>query len=219
MSEHKISYVIPTLNEKGYIEKCIDSIEQQEFEKEIIVVDGGSTDGTLDVVNRRVDKIIEGVEGRGKSRDVGAKQAEGDYIAFIDADTFLKENYAEKMVSKLEDQDCEAGTSLFEITGFRSKPIEWSCNYWYLRRETPMMPGFNTFVSTECYLDSEGFEDIPGEDLQFSKKISKKTDIAVVREKLVFNSGRRVKKYGLMGTTAYYIVKDMKRRKKNLVKG
>jgi len=211
-----ISFVVPTFNEKGYIGDCLESIEAQSQEKEIIIVDGGSTDGTLKVA-KRADKILKDIDGRGKAREKGAELAEGDYIAFIDADTVLKKGYAEKMKMFLESEDLGAASSRFKMTGYRSKLIQAFGNTVFERRRPVVLPGFNTFVRKSVYEESRGFEDILGEDLQFSDEIARHTDTDILEEKLVINSGRRIKKYGLTGTAVYYGIKDIHRRKTNIV--
>lgn len=207
-----ISFVVPACNEEGYIERCLESIEDQEVEKEIIVVDGGSRDNTVEIAERYANKVLKDVDGIGKSRDEGAKIAEGDYIAFIDSDTVVMENYASRMREFLEEEDLVAASSYFEITGVRSKLIQLLGNNYFERMNSALLPGFNTFVDAESYRDSKGFEDIPAEDLQFSRMISRHGETDILDRKLVKNSGRRIKRFGLTGTLLHYSRKEIERR-------
>jgi glycosyltransferase involved in cell wall biosynthesis len=218
MGRPEVSFIIPTFNEEEYISDCIESIKKQNCSKEIIIVDGGSKDETLNLCDE-ADLIIENIEGRGKARHRGAKEAKGSYFSFIDADTFLKNNYSDKLLSNMkENEDAVAATSYFEITGYRSQIIKYTCQNLLMKHKKPILPGFNTFVDRNAYKKSKGFEDLPGEDLQFTKEISKYGELEVIPEELVTNSGRRIRKYGLTGTLAYYSYKDIKRKKINLKK-
>lgn len=92
----KITVIIPTYNSSLYIKDCIDSILNQTFQNfEIIVVNDGSTDDTLEIVKSiRSDKIklIDNVlnNGQGYVRNQALKEATGDYIMFVDSDDFLE---------------------------------------------------------------------------------------------------------------------------------
>lgn len=89
----KVSAIVPCLNMREYIEDCLESIINQTLsEIEILVVDAGSTDGTLDILNRykQSDKRIRLIHSTKKSYgyqvNLGIRQAVGEYIAIVDAD-------------------------------------------------------------------------------------------------------------------------------------
>lgn len=87
-----ISVIIPTYNREKLIEKCINSVLEQTYQPtEIIVVDDGSTDGTPDKIyklNSPIIRVIIGEKNRGAqaARNLGIKEAKGDWIAFLDSD-------------------------------------------------------------------------------------------------------------------------------------
>lgn len=88
----KISVVIPTYNREKTIRRAIDSVFSQTYPVfEVIVIDDGSTDGTLDVVSSIHDERLKVISlggnfGASKARNVGVKRAKGDVIAFQDSD-------------------------------------------------------------------------------------------------------------------------------------
>ncbi len=86
----KISVIIPTLNEVEWIEETLSVVERQE-PYEIIVVDGGSTDGTQELIASRA-KVIKSDPGRSKQFNAGALDANGDILVFLHADTLLPEH-------------------------------------------------------------------------------------------------------------------------------
>lgn len=100
-----ISVVVPCYNAKRVLHKCVDSLLHQSFrDLEIILVNDGSSDGTLDYINSysikdsRISCVNLGHnQGPGKARFAGIKHAKGDYIAFVDADDWLPENSIETL--------------------------------------------------------------------------------------------------------------------------
>ncbi len=91
----EVSVIIPVLNCEKYISESIRSVLEQSYHDfEIIVVDGGSTDRTLDKIGMFKDKVrlIRTNKGTSRQRNLGIRAANGRYIAFLDADdSFLPE--------------------------------------------------------------------------------------------------------------------------------
>lgn len=103
-----LSIVIPSYNVEAYIKECLDSCFAQNFDAnnyEIIVVNDGSTDSTLQVVedfisNNKVSNIsVVSQENKGLSatRNVGLSLAKGDYVWFVDSDDWIAKNSIEKI--------------------------------------------------------------------------------------------------------------------------
>lgn len=95
-----ISVVIPTLNEEGYLGATLASIRRQAGPYEIIVVDGGSTDRTASIAAREA-KILEAPPGRANQMNRGAKEAKGEILLFLHADTLLPAEAFEAIRLKL----------------------------------------------------------------------------------------------------------------------
>lgn len=88
----KYSFVVPCLNEEKFIIECLQSIRKNFNGDEIILVDGGSSDQTLELASRFDVKIIKSAKGRGIQMNAGAEKATGDILIFVHADTFIPEN-------------------------------------------------------------------------------------------------------------------------------
>ena len=88
----KFSIIIPTLNEEKTIEDCLSALQPLRDDCEIIIVDGDSTDNTRIVAAQLADKVIISALGRAKQMNSGARQATGDVLIFLHADTCLPEN-------------------------------------------------------------------------------------------------------------------------------
>ena len=94
----QFSCIIPVYNAEKYIEKCISSILVQEYASiEVIAIDDGSTDATLEILQRleerdkRIHVFHQENSGQGAARNLGLAQATGDYIWFIDADDWIED--------------------------------------------------------------------------------------------------------------------------------
>ena len=84
-----ISIIILTLNEERSLPSLLDTICQQEADHEVIVVDGGSRDRTLEIARRYGVRIPPSPPGRGNGICVGAQEARGDVLLFLHADSML----------------------------------------------------------------------------------------------------------------------------------
>lgn len=97
MDNIKVSVIVPVYNEERYISATLDSIINQNFEDfELIVVDDGSTDSTLEIVTEKLSdskinhKIIhQENSGVSSARNRGITESSGDYIVFVDADDYI----------------------------------------------------------------------------------------------------------------------------------
>ena len=96
----KISVIVPVYNKEKYIERCIKSIIGQTYSNiEIIIVNDGSTDNSLkkckdlQETDSRIAIINQENKGVGESRNIGLNASTGNYIAFIDPDDSIEENY------------------------------------------------------------------------------------------------------------------------------
>ncbi len=110
----KITIVIPVYNTEKYLDQCIESVRGQRYQEwEIIAIDDGSTDASLEILKkyRELDSRItiheQSNQGAGPARNYGIKNARGDYIAFLDSDDYwADERCLDKLVLFLEEKEC-----------------------------------------------------------------------------------------------------------------
>ncbi len=111
----KVSVIVPIYNAERYLKRCLDSIVNQTlFDIEIICIDDGSTDNSLEILNEYIKndnriKLIQQVNsGQGVARNKGIDIAEGEFIAFVDADDYIEPNMYQDLynVAKKYDVDC-----------------------------------------------------------------------------------------------------------------
>ena len=91
----KLSVIVPVYNVENYVSECIESIVSQTLKEiEIIVINDGCTDNSIENIKKIKDKRIMIVDkengGLSSARNRGIKEAKGEYIIFIDSDDFLK---------------------------------------------------------------------------------------------------------------------------------
>ena len=116
-----ISVILPSYNVKNYVKQCIESVKNQTFtDIEIICVDAGSEDGTLDVLKEyaqeddRINVYLSNKKSYGSQVNQGISLAKGDYISIVETDDYIKEDMLE---------------SLYELTQYAYVDIV-KCNFY-----------------------------------------------------------------------------------------
>src|SRR5690606_32725285 len=96
MRKPKISIIIPIYNASAFLEKCIDSVINQSYDNlEIILINDGSTDSSLDICKKyansddRIKLINKENGGVSSARNMGLEVVTGDYIGFVDSDDYI----------------------------------------------------------------------------------------------------------------------------------
>lgn len=112
----KVSVVIPVYNSSQYLPQCLDSLLKQTYQNmEILCVNDGSTDGSLEILEQfaqkdeRIKIFTKENEGKGaaSARNMGLANATGKYVHFLDSDDFFEPNMFEEMVGKAEKTDAD----------------------------------------------------------------------------------------------------------------
>ena len=107
-----ISFIVPIYNAEQYLPACLDSLLGQTVrDLQIILVDDGSTDGSLAVAQRyaaqdtRIEIYVQSHAGQSAARNKGLSYVKGDYLAFVDADDTIDTNWCETMLQAIEGVD------------------------------------------------------------------------------------------------------------------
>ncbi len=122
-----ISVIVPTYNVEKYIQPCLDSICAQTYPNlEIICVDDCSQDGTAQILFNAAAKdsrikvtVMERNSGASVARNEGLAQAQGEFIAFCDADDIMKPQMLEKLYDALVMQKSDVALCLFEFINYK----------------------------------------------------------------------------------------------------
>jgi rhamnosyltransferase len=126
----KVSVVIPVLNARDQLARCLDGIAAQELDGgvEVIVVDSGSTDGSVDLARERGADVVRMPEREftfGRSRNLGAEAASGEVLVFTSADAFAAdEHWLERLVAPFAGDETVAGVYGRQVPQDHATPSE-----------------------------------------------------------------------------------------------
>lgn len=197
----RISVIIPALNEARRIGAAVASAHS-ESTAEIIVVDGGSSDGTVDVALASGARAIPCGRGRARQMNAGAAAAVGDTLLFLHADTRLPDRFDEWVGEALAQSGTVAGAFRLCIDSpLRAvRLIERLVNWRSSRLKMPYGDQA-IFLSRILFEEAGGFPDIPiMEDFELMAKLRKRGHIRIVAAS-VNTSGRRWENLGVLRTT------------------
>lgn len=188
MKKSNVSVIIPIYNEENYILRCLDSLAGQTLAPmEIIVVDDGSTDSSK-VKTQKVklqlktqNLLIFGQKhrGPGSARNLGAKEAKGEILVFVDADMYFDRRYLEKLVKPIIEGKAVATFTKEEYVA-NSKNIWsqcWSINSYLpinLHIDPAMPDEASNFraILRKTFFQTKGYQDVGyGEDVTVLRQL------------------------------------------------
>jgi len=169
-----VSVVIPTLNEAGNILETVTSVHKEvAYPKEIIIVDGNSTDGTKEIVKKTnfCKLIVEPRRGYGLALRTGIKQAKGDVVVMVDGDGTYEVKHINLLIGTLIKNDAELcqATRMYDLrkamgfTNFVANKIITFCfNFFYSQFLSDTQSGFRAISrfaleKVELYEDDMSF--------------------------------------------------------------
>lgn len=196
-----ISVIVPALNEEKDLGSCLKRLSCQRVDEdfEVIVVDGGSEDGTVGVAKEWADLVIsQKSRGIGGSRRDGAEAARGEKLAFTDADTVVSPDWLQSISSNLEGWDASTGPVVYLQSDIRSDIIEnWRNLYRLLSFSNfHYIIGSNMAVRANVYWQAGGHSDISLlDDYDLSLRLFRKgASVRYDPEQAVYTSSRRVER-------------------------
>ncbi len=193
----KLSIVVPTLNEALEIRAALEALAGMRARgHEVIVADGGSSDGTSELAAGRCDRLVAGARGRARQMNAGARAASGAALVFLHADTRLPDN-ADVLIAAALARSC---WGRFDVAIEASHPLlRIVARAMSLRsRLTGIATGDQAiFVRREAFA---GFPEIAlMEDIAFSKAMKRRAAPACLRAR-VRTSARRWRSRGVLRT-------------------
>jgi hypothetical protein len=212
-----ISVIIPTLNEEKYLPKCLSSLINQSTDiSEIIVVDGGSTDQTVQAARKYSDTVlVKPGQAVGASRNIGARAAKGEILAFIDADTIASLDWLEEISRSFHEDPGAVGVTgpTLPYGGTKLDQLAYHVATGWAQRFSlklglPHVAGFNCAYRKEAFWDAGGFDEGRelSEDVMLSLRIRHQGRIIFNPDMMAFTSLRRIKKYGYPYLSTYYAI-------------
>ena len=184
-----ISVVIPTLNEINSISATLDVVGRGFFE--VIVADGGSSDGTSEAARAWGARVIAAERGRGSQMHAGACAARGDIIWFLHADTRPPRDAAARIAEAFSNKDVVAGNFEIHFDGDSAAARFLSWLYPQLRRIGLCYGDSAIFVRRDVYERVGGFQSFPiFEDLDLVRRLRKEGRIVHLPASVTTSSRR-----------------------------
>ena len=203
----QISIIIPCYNEAANIAKCIEQIRscaKNYDDIEIIVADGGSIDGSLEILkNLPVQTLLCNITGRAKQMNLGATKSSGKILYFLHADTFPPYHF-DQIIAEANHEKIIAGC-------FR---LQFDYQHWFLKVNA-CFTRFNInsfrfgdqslFISKDAFIKLGGFneQNLVFEDQQIVQRIRQYYQFKVLSQ-YVTTSARMYLKNGIYFTQFYY---------------
>jgi len=176
----KISIIIPTINEANNLPLLLSDLSIIQKEGEIIIVDCGSEDKTIDVANIYGAKVYRSKEkNRGLQLDIGAKNSKGDWLIFLHADTRLTHDWFRKINSFLKGNKNSIYYFEFKINHKKIiyRVLEILVNFRSKFFKQPYGDQ-GLIIHRTTYFKNNGFRRIPlMEDVDFLMRLNKKKDL------------------------------------------
>jgi len=195
----RASIIIPVLNEAGCLDQTLSNLLQRQWVKtncEVIVSDGGSTDGSLEIAQRHRCRLVYSDAGRARQMNIASRSARGAVLLFLHADSILPDDFGEFIESKHD-------WGFFSIRLNSDSPvyrvIETAIN---LRTRLSKVAGGDQclFFKREFFAALGGFPGIPlMEDIAISKK-AKRLAAPLFVASPITSSSRRWQEQGVIKT-------------------
>ena len=209
-----ISFVIPTKNEELFVGRLFESLQKYHGLYEIIVSDGGSTDGTLDIVRKYTDKVVvwngDVRQTIAAGRNAGAHIATGRYLVFFDADVYIPDIDAlmagvEVFFQENQNVVAISGSLLVmpECATFFDGVISFILNTYFsfINNVFGVVMVYGEFQITkrEAFEKVTGFDEkiVASEDYDLFRRLNNKVGkVKFVKKLKVYHTGRRIHKTG-----------------------
>ena len=189
----KISIIIPTINEANNLPLLLSDLSSIQKEGEIIIVDCGSEDKTIDIANIYGAKVcISKERNRGLQLDIGARNSKGDWLIFLHADTRLTNDWFPKIKSTLKEDKNHIYHFKFKINNKKIiyRVLEILVNFRSQYFKQPYGDQ-GLIIHRSIYLKNNGFKNIPlMEDIDFLRRLNNKVNITQL-DLPIFTSSRK----------------------------
>lgn len=219
-----ISVIIPTLNEESTLEKLLAQFSDdliRDYSVELIVSDGGSTDGTVDIAKKRVHIVLDEVKDRkqtiAEGRNRGAHQSSGDVLFFLNADVRVDnmEQHLKVMLEALHTPEVVAATCPVLVYPEQETYLDriyhriHNLHVWVLN-----VVGFGTgrgecqVIKRSAFFRVGGYNErlAAGEDFDLYRRLARRGKIKYVRDLKAYESARRYRRLGYFQVTLLWLL-------------
>lgn len=197
----RVSVIVPARNEAGGISATLDRVVNNAG-SEVLVVDGGSEDNTVDIARKAGARCLRSAPGRAAQMNAGAVEARGDILLFLHADTLLPPDYRDHVESALAGEGVIAGAFrlAFDDPRLSLRLIASGANLRSRYRQLPYGDQA-LFLRRETFECLGGFRELPVmEDYDFVRRLRRRGRVALTPAH-VKTSARRWLAHGIWRTT------------------
>lgn len=183
MTEFKVSVIIPVYNGSQTLPACLQGLQNQTRPPdELIVVDDGSTDDTVNVAGQfEVMVLSQANAGPGVARNYGARMAQGDILLFIDADCTPPPNWIEYMLAPFADPNVAGAKGEYRthqrelVARFVQQEYQDRCDRMVGQRQIDFVDTYSAAYRRSLFLAAGGFDPtfIKNQDQEFSFRLAK----------------------------------------------
>ena len=171
-NEPLVSVIIPTCNSQTTLHQCLQSVQKQTYKKmEIIVVDRHSADETVQIAKNFKVKLFYVTQERSTAKNLGAKNARGEYLLFLDSDMELSPHVVEECVKLCEEKNFDAAVVplITDGVGFLAECRKLEVELYSHDPNYFLMP---RFFRRTVFFKVGGFDDklICGEDFDLARR-------------------------------------------------
>ncbi|MEL6832741.1 MAG: TIGR04283 family arsenosugar biosynthesis glycosyltransferase [Bacteroidota bacterium] len=212
---NQISIIIPVLNEEAHLGRLLQHLEDiaaADYAHEIIVVDGGSSDGSQQIVAGFPKvRLLKSPKGRAKQMNLGAQHASGELLYFLHADTFPPQGFDRQIIAKAQ---------LGHAGCFR---LKFDHPNHFLLKLAPLVTRFHSnwfrggdqslFIRKKQFEALNGFNEayLVYEDVEFIERIYQQYDFEIIKD-YVTTSARKFERIGTLRLYLYFLMIHIKYR-------
>ena len=199
------------LNEAGAIAATLEALRTGAPDAEIVVVDGGSIDGSVEIARGRCERLIEGARGRARQMNAGAAAATGDALAFVHADTIVPTSFASDIAAALADRRVAGGR--FDLA-FETHTVALDVIAAMIRLRSRLARSATgdqaIFIRRQTFEQLGGYRDLDlCEDVDLVRRMRRTGRIACLRSRVI-TSSRRWRRDGTIRTVVrMWVIKSL----------
>jgi rSAM/selenodomain-associated transferase 2 len=200
----KFSVIVPTFNEAALIRQFLQHLRERAPNAEIIVADGGSTDGTADLSAGLCDQLVRSRRNRAIQMNAGGQAARGDILWFVHVDAEVPSGCLDEIERILGDPKISGGYFRIRLPRNPVYRLTDSCAHYAGILLRMRCGDHGIFCRRTTFLETGGFPELPlMEDVEFFRRLQRRGRVMYSRKRILANP-RRYERIGRLRLTLAY---------------